>query len=87
MKNRKTKNSDIITRREFLKGSMAAATSTILLGPTIVPSSVFGAKAPSNRITFGCIGVGRMGLGDLREILGFKQAQVIAVCDVDSKRV
>lgn len=87
MKNRKTKKSDIITRREFLKGSMVAATGTILLGPTIVPSSVFGAEAPSNRITFGCIGVGRMGLGDLREILGFKQAHIIAVCDVDSKRV
>jgi len=66
---------------------VVTATSTILLGPTIVPSSVFGTNAPSNRITFGCIGVGRMGLGDLREILGFKQTQVIAVCDVDSKRV
>jgi predicted dehydrogenase len=47
---------------------------------------VFGANPPSNRITVGCIGVGRMGLGDLREIMGFKQAQIIAVCDVDSKR-
>jgi predicted dehydrogenase len=28
-----------------------------------------------------------MGLGDLREILGFKQARIVAVCDVDSKRV
>jgi len=27
-----------------------------------------------------------MGLGDMREVLGFKQAQIIAVCDVDSKR-
>jgi predicted dehydrogenase len=27
-----------------------------------------------------------MGLGDLRGILGFDQAQVVAVCDVDSKR-
>jgi len=87
MKNRKTKKADIITRRELLKGSMVAATSTILLGPTIVPSLVFGTNAPSNRITFGCIGVGRMGLGDLREILGFKQAQVVAVCDVDFNRV
>jgi len=28
-----------------------------------------------------------MGLADMKEVLGFKQAQVIAVCDVDSKRV
>lgn len=52
-----------------------------------VPSSVFGADAPSNRITFGFIGVGRMGMGDMRETMGFKQAQVIAVCDVDANRV
>ncbi len=87
MKNGKTKKTGIITRRQFLKKSVVAATGTFLLVPTIVPSSVFGANAPSNRITFGCIGVGRMGLGDLREIMGFKQTQVIAVCDVDSKRV
>jgi len=76
-----------LTRRQFLKSSAVAATSAALLVPTIVPSSVFGADAPSNRITFGFIGVGRMGNGDLREILGFQQAQVVAVCDVDAKRV
>ncbi len=85
MKNKKTNKSSLTNRRQFLKNSAAAG--TFLLTPTIVPSSVFGADAPSNRITFGCIGVGRMGLGDLREILGFKQVQVIAVCDVDSNRV
>ena len=87
MKNKKTSKISIITRRQFLKNSAAATAGTFLLAPTIVPSSVFGAGAPSNRITFGCIGVGRMGLGDLREILGFKQARVVAVCDVDSNRV
>ena len=55
--------------------------------PAIVPSSVFGTAAASERITVGCIGVGRMGMGDLREALGFKQVQVIAVCDVDAQRV
>jgi predicted dehydrogenase len=54
--------------------------------PTLVPSSVFGAGAPSERIAIGCIGVGRMGTGDLREALGFDQVQVVAVCDVDSNR-
>jgi predicted dehydrogenase len=52
----------------------------------IVPPSVFGANAPSERVTVGCIGVGRMGTGDLGEALGFKQVQVVAVCDLDSKR-
>jgi myo-inositol 2-dehydrogenase/D-chiro-inositol 1-dehydrogenase len=73
-----------ITRRQFLKGTAAATAG--LLAPTIVPASVFGADAPSNRITIGFVGVGRMGMGDLRELLGFKQVQIVAVCDVDSNR-
>jgi myo-inositol 2-dehydrogenase/D-chiro-inositol 1-dehydrogenase len=77
---------NVLTRRQFLKSSAGAAIGAALPGQTIVPSSVFGADAPSSRIAVGCIGVGRMGLGDMKEILGSKQAQVVAVCDVDSKR-
>jgi len=73
-----------LSRRGFLKGSAGVAAG--LAFPAIVPSSVFGAAAPSERITVGCIGVGRMGMGDLREALGFKQVQVVAVCDVDANR-
>ena len=87
MKSRRTEKINSLTRREFLKSSAVAATSAALLAPTIVPASVFGAGSPSNRILFGCIGVGRMGLDDMKEVLGFKQARVVAVCDVDSKRV
>ena len=85
MKKQRNKKEKSVSRRRFLKTSMTTA-GAVLLGPGIVPSSVFGADAPSNRITFGCIGVGRMGLGDLREIMGFKQARIVAVCDVDSNR-
>ncbi len=86
MKTRRTKKANTLTRREFLKSSAAAAAGTALAWPVIVPVSVRGADAPSNRIVVGCIGVGRMGLGDMREVMGFKEAQVVAVCDVDSKR-
>jgi myo-inositol 2-dehydrogenase/D-chiro-inositol 1-dehydrogenase len=72
-------------RRQFLKRSAASAITT-LLAPTIITSTIYGSEAPSNRITAGFIGVGRMGLGDLKEVLGFKDVQVLAVCDVDSKR-
>lgn len=75
----------VITRRQFLKGSAVAAAGFWV--PTIVPASVFGADAPSNRITIGFVGVGRMGSGDMRELLGFKEVQIIAVCDLDSNRV
>jgi myo-inositol 2-dehydrogenase/D-chiro-inositol 1-dehydrogenase len=84
MKSDKMNNINTITRRQFFKGSVVAATGFLV--PTIVPDSVFGANAPSNRITLGCIGVGRQGIGDMREFMGLKEAQVIAVCDVDSKR-
>jgi len=82
----RTTQAKSLGRRRFLKHSLGLA-GTILWAPTYVPSSVLGAEAPSNRITVGFIGVGRMGLGDLREVLGLKQTQVLAVCDVDANRV
>jgi len=46
------------SRRKFLRTSIATA---VVAGfPTIVPSSVFGETAPSNRINVGAIGVGRI---------------------------
>lgn len=64
--------------------SAAAAAGAAWVGPTFIPSSVFGAKAPSNRITMGCIGVGIMGSGNLKGFMGKADARVVAVCDVDS---
>ena len=70
------------TRRRFLRGLAA-----VVAAPYVVPSSVFGAGAPSNRVTIGCIGTGRMGTGDLNDILRCAPVQVVAVCDVDSQRM
>ncbi len=56
--------------------------------PTIVPSSVFGAHAPSNRITIGLIGMGRQMIRpNLPQFLKLPDAQVVAVCDVDAWRM
>lgn len=56
--------------------------------PAIVPASVFGQSAPSNRINVGAIGVGRISRGhDLPGIWQFDQARIMAVCDLDAKRV
>lgn len=73
-----------VDRRSFLKASLAAAAF-----PAIVPSTVFGRNAPSNRLLLGSIGVGRMGHGDMREAIfqGLsRNARVVAVCDVDTNR-
>ena len=77
-------NSRAITRRKFVKN--AAAAGSALIFPQIVPRSVFGKQAPSNRIHMGCIGVGRMGRTDLQAFLEFDQLRVLAVCDLDANR-
>jgi len=84
MSNRSTKNVKAVSRREFLKGSAVAAGAAFAL-PIIVPSSVFGANAPSSRITIGSVGVGNMGGGNMKGFNGKSDCQVIAVCDVDAE--
>jgi predicted dehydrogenase len=80
------KRNDVSSRRSFLKMSMSVAAAAGF--PTIVPSSVFGQTAPSNRINIGAIGVGRISRGhDLPGIWQFDQARIMAVCDLDSNRV
>src|ERR1700691_3412014 len=74
------------SRRTFLKMSVGAAATASF--PAIVPSSVFGQKAPSNRINIGAIGVGRISrVHDLPGIWQFDQARIVAACDLDSNRV
>ena len=58
----------LMDRRSFLRGTVAAASAAVAL-PTIVPATVFGARAPSNRIAMGAIGVGSQGTGDMRGFL------------------
>lgn len=45
----------------------------------------FGNTTPSNRIVFGCIGVGSQGTGDMRNFMRKSEAYIRAVCDVDSR--
>ena len=72
-------------RRGFLKGMTAAGAA--LAAPFIVPASVFGQAAPSNRINMGLIGHGMMMGGHRGHMLGQRNVvQVLAVCDVDRGR-
>ncbi len=63
-------------RRAFLRAATATAAA-----PLVVPSSVFGAQAPSNRITMGFIGLGDRGNANLGAFMS--RAQVVALCDLD----
>jgi len=69
-----------VTRRGFLRAG--ASTLAISCMPSVVPRSVFGSNAPSNRVAIGSIGLGGMGMGNLRGFLNKDDAQIVAVCDV-----
>jgi predicted dehydrogenase len=79
----------LLTRRAFLRSAATAAAA-----PLVIPSSVLGlngAVAPSNRVTVGFIGVGDHGTNwnlsyYLRPPVS-NAAKVVAVCDVDSRRL
>jgi len=70
------------TRRDFVR--TAAALSAVAGAPQLVPASVFGANAPSNRIHVGFIGCGNQSTIDLPAFLGHEDCQVVAVCDVNT---
>src|SRR5688572_13039432 len=77
------------SRREFLSAAgKGIAVSSVAAGfPAIVPASVFGAAAPSNRINIGAIGTGRISRGhDLPGLWKHDAARIMAVCDVDRNR-
>jgi myo-inositol 2-dehydrogenase / D-chiro-inositol 1-dehydrogenase len=81
------KSSPHTSRRQFIKLSLAGAAGVIAM-PTIVPSSVFGAYAPSNKIHVAQIGCGRIANEmDLPGILRQDIARVVALCDIDSNRL
>ena len=87
-----------MNRRNFIEKTALAAVGISV--PTIVPASVFGKNAPSNRITVGIIGTGRQGYGQnlqgteqkafgakIPGLLDIADAQIVAACDVDSWRL
>ncbi|MBN2580830.1 MAG: Gfo/Idh/MocA family oxidoreductase [Pirellulales bacterium] len=68
-----------MARRDFLRVSAAAASL-----PWLVPASVFGADAPSERIHVGVIGNGNQATLDIPTFLQQPDVQVLAVCDVNT---
>ena len=68
------------SRRDFLKGVAAAGAFNI------IPAKVlWGAEAPSNQITRALLGFGE--IAHCQYHLGYKGSRLIALCDVDERRV
>jgi len=85
-----SQNRRVVSRRKLLadvaKGVGAASVAAGF--PAIVPSAVFGATSPSNRLNIGAIGNGRISrVHDLPGVWKFDTARVMAVCDLDQHRV
>lgn len=71
-----------MSRRSFLKsGALAAAAVGF---PSIVPRSVFGANAPSNRVNVGFIGCGAICYVGVPHYTALENCQITAMCDVKS---
>lgn len=76
-----------VTRRRFFTRTAAAVGA--VAAPLIVPASVLGRGghvAPSERIVMGGIGLGGRGSYDLATMLGHKDVQWVAVCDLVKER-
>ncbi|WP_029903324.1 Gfo/Idh/MocA family protein [Prevotella sp. 10(H)] len=75
------------SRRDFIKRAAALGAGSFIM-PTIIPASVLGKDAPSNKINVGAIGVGRISRGhDLPGIWKYDFTKIMAACDVDSVRL
>jgi predicted dehydrogenase len=75
------------TRRNFIKQSLTVGAG-LIVAPTILPSSVFGKNAPSNRINIGAIGTGRISRDhDMPSVLKYQDVRIVAVSDLDANRV
>jgi len=76
-------NRTLFTRRTFLKGTLAAASTF-----SIVPRHILGGAGttpPSEQLTRAVIGVGGMGKGHVKSLN--TQSRLLAVCDVDSEHL
>lgn len=73
------------SRRAFISNTLKA--SAMFAIPSIVPASVFGKNAPSNRINVAAIGTGRISrIHDMPGVWQYDYAQLMAVCDLDKQR-
>lgn len=74
------------SRRSFLKTAVRGGVGLAIL-PNIIPARLLGADAPGKKINVAQIGCGRMGRSDMGNVMAEPLARVVAVCDLDSKRL
>ena len=80
---KKTTNTNLKSRREFLRGTTMAAT-----GFFIVPRHVLGRGflAPSDRLQIAAIGAGGKGGDDIKNFFSSGKVDIAYLCDVDERQ-
>ncbi|HOW74154.1 MAG TPA: Gfo/Idh/MocA family oxidoreductase [Phycisphaerae bacterium] len=76
------KQTTTLTRRQTLRTAAA-----VIAAPTLIPTRLLGADAPSGKIHIGMIGVGWMGGENLNAFLEVKECRVVAIADVDQNHL
>jgi predicted dehydrogenase len=79
-----TKNE--MNRRQFIKKAVSTTTAAVAF-PYLVPGSVLGGEAPSERITLGFIGTGKQSKHLMKSFLNSPGTHVLAGCDVDKLKL
>ena len=69
------------TRRTLLKTTAATG---LLAGPL---ARISHAAAPNSKVQHASIGVGGMGWGDVNQFASHPKAEIVAICDVDTRRL
>jgi predicted dehydrogenase len=79
-----------VSRRSFLKATLAASTFTIIpahAAPKSEKSKPNDDLPPSERVNVACCGVANQGGQDMKSVAGTGMANIVALCDVDSKNL
>jgi len=76
----------MMNRRRFLK-STSLGVPALPIAATVLTGPRAGKAQPSERLQIGCVGVGGRAAALLREAAGLPEVDVVAICDIDSRRI
>jgi len=71
-----------VSRRHFLRATALAGVAA----PLVLPGGLRAARANS-KLSHACIGVGGMGLNDLKSLQRHERVEIVAICDVDEQHL
>jgi hypothetical protein len=79
-------NLPLLSRRTAIKHGLAGIVAASV-APMFLPSRLFGASAPSNRLTVGIVGNGLIANAHVGALLGRDDCQIVALCDVSRSKM